>query len=351
MDNNLDGQNVGLTNSQNQPTSPDLRTLVSSNFNNNQAPAEQPVNLGNVPEKKKFDIKNLLKKPIFWIVTVLVIAGIVTLVVILNSNKGSSNDDSDNQSNSSEETSSKKKKTTSKDTSVRDLVSNISTIAQKYLTKNDSDEQLEQIYDAFFPVYKISSARVPIALEKSYGLRSATDSDEALMYNVALQARKQLLSDGFEEYKVVELDDGSVQFYNPETEILCVSTETKVPYYLSCGHTSWISADTVMLINGLAEAYYSVMEEYPTDLTATEDMIKNSVFDPYQYLIAKISGVDALFYRPTPTSKWEFFTTIKDDEILKCEVYEEDFGARKAYQGMECYDKKKKENRKVTNGN
>lgn len=350
MDNNLDGQNAEPANSQNQPTSPDLRTLVSSSFSNNQVP-EQPIGPGNAPEKKKFDIKNLLKKPILWVVIVLVVIGIVVLVVILNSNNSDSNNDDNNQSNSSEDTSSKKKKTTNKDASVRDLVSNINTIAQKYLTKNDSDEQLEQIYDAFFPVYKISSAKVPIVLEKSYGLRSATDSDEALMYNVALQVRKQLLSDGFEEYKVVELDDGYVQFYNPETEILCVSTETMVPYYLSCGHTSWISADTVMLINGLAEAYYSVTEEYPTNLTATGDMIKNSVFDPYQYLIAKIGDVDALFYRPTPTSKWEFFTTIKDGEVLKCETYEEDFGARKAYQGMECYDKKKKENRKVTNGN
>ncbi len=304
------------------------------------------LNMVNQPHPQAF-----YKKPWFYLILAVILIGIIVAIIILaNTNN---EEPSEPQSGSSSETSSSTEKenskpTTSNDTLVRNLISDLSSVANKFLQNNNSNESLEQVYDYTFPVYKLASVKTAIPVEKSYGLKSSNSADSTLMYNLSQEFKRSLMAQGYEEYGVVPLFAGITQLYNPKTEIICISQENAIPYTISCGHTSWIAADTIALISSLADAYYKVEEEYPIFISANTNNIKNSPFEPYQRLTASLPGYAGLFYRSSPTAEWVFFTGTQS--VIPCEKYEDDLGARRAYQGDVCYDKEIDGNRSVTNG-
>ncbi len=282
------------------------------------------------------------------IIGVLIIS-IVIILVVLNLNKKEAEDTTTPETS---ETTGKKDNTTKvvdPDTAVRNLVSDLYNVASNFLNRSNSPAAVEQVYDSFFPVFKLDTSNVPIAIQKSYGIKTSVDIDLTLSYNLEQEIRKTLINDGFKSYDYYPgFQDTVEEFYNSKTDIVCVSSMNSVPYDISCSSTSWISADTVALASSLADAYKKVEGEYPSMISVNKNDIENSPFEPYQKLTVSMVGFVALFYRSSPTADWVYFTGTQ--ATLPCSTFEKDTGARRAFQGETCYDERTGEDRKVTNG-
>lgn len=192
--------------------------------------------------------------------------------------------------------------------------------------------EFQDTYDTGAPYFLPANAKTGIALDKAFGIY--TSNLELTAAEAVAKAVTAKLKDlGFVEYDEIPLMAGPA-WYDEENDLLCTPVAASVPFVVACGHTSWITTEKLAFINGLADAYYAAKGEYPAALNASKADIVDSVFEPYQRLVASLPDAGAIFYRPSETGKWVFFTS--GQAAPSCEEFAKDAGARRAFQGESC---------------
>ena len=192
--------------------------------------------------------------------------------------------------------------------------------------------EFQDTYDSGAPYFLPANAKTGIALDKAFGIYT-NDLELTAAEAVAKAVTAKLKDLGFVEYDEIPLMAGPA-WYDEENDLICTPVAASVPFAVACGHTSWITTEKLAFINSLADAYYAAKGEYPAALDASKDDIVNSVFEPYQRLVASLPDAGAIFYRPSETGKWVFFTS--GQAAPSCEEFAKDAGARRAFQGESC---------------
>ena len=109
---------------------------------------------------------------------------------------------------------------------------------------------------------------------------------------------------------------------------------------LECGKTNWhfLTNEEYELVNELGEALYDKTKtgsKYPYLISFDGASIKDSPVDSYQTLTVGLGGARGMFYRVSPTDKWQYFTAGQDAPT--CDAYDTD-DLKKAFAGTTCYD-------------
>lgn len=135
-----------------------------------------------------------------------------------------------------------------------------------------------------------------------------------------------------------------VEYVNDKSNIVCNQQNysrlvvcTALNYYLIKE-----GSDEANYINGLAQAYKEYVDaqngaagSWSEGILFDSDMskIEDSAYAPYQTTVAEFLGAVDLFYRKSPTSKWEYFTGTQT--TISCDQYNTE-DLKKAYYGKEC---------------
>ncbi len=219
-----------------------------------------------------------------------------------------------------------------KEAAVKETLASLKAAAEK---SSNNELVFQDIYDTYFPFYIPKNANTGMPLDKSFSIQyDSIDTEKLELIDAAVEAvRSQLDELGFDKYSDVKLFDGP-QYINEENGVICSAVSAALPFNVTCGHISWITTEKMAFINSLAKAYYEKMDEYPSALSASKDRIEDSVFEPYQRIMANLPDAGALFYRSSPTSDWVFFTA--GQAAPTCVEYSKDIGARRAFQGQNC---------------
>lgn len=283
------------------------------------------------PKKKN----NLLFCIIAGAIGIAAIVAIVIFLVILASSKKEEPVKNIEQPVAQEEKEKPKKDMTAaeKEAVIKSVLADFKSAAKTAV--DDIDLTFQDIYDTNSPYYLPKNANTGIMLDKSFGIHFASKNTEdlAVIEKVAEAVRNELDELGFVEYDKIALMGGP-QYLDEEKNVICGVITTSLPFEVTCGHTSWITTEKLAFINSLAEAYYKKEGKYPIALNASKDAIKDSVFEPYQRLEASMPGAGAIFYRPSKTADWVFFTA--GQAAPTCAEFSKDAGARRAFQGQTC---------------
>ena len=192
--------------------------------------------------------------------------------------------------------------------------------------------EFQDTYDTDAPYFLPANAKTGIALDKAFGIYA--NGLELMVADTVAKAVTAKLKDlGFVKYDEIPLMAGPA-WYDEDNDLICAPVVAGTPFRVSCGHTSWITTEKLAFINSLADAYYAAKDEYPAALNASKTNIVDSVFEPYQRLVASLPDAGAIFYRPSETGKWVFFTS--GQAAPSCEEFAKDAGARRAFQGESC---------------
>lgn len=220
------------------------------------------------------------------------------------------------------------------DTNVRKIVD----IMQEVATETSGVGNIKS-YDVDFPLVKNQNAKTLLRLEKSYGLyafKELDDMDKSL--EIAEAINKKLKENGFVENGDVSGPSyvvGDSNLINHDSGIVC-NINSGLPFIAGCGHTSWISNDTISLANKLADAFFAVENTYPFSINFDHYAIKDSPISPYQILInVAVSNAKGLFYRTGPDADWQYFTTTQG--VLNCSDFNTQ-DLKNAFAGETCYD-------------
>ena len=211
---------------------------------------------------------------------------------------------------------------------VKSLVSDLYVLATQTIGKTVS-----KVYDESYPFVAFSDIATLAPLEKSYGLSYGDLDDEAVIAEAYSAVKNELSSKGYTNYDRDPESDIYTSFINNETGIIC-KVDSGIPFRISCGHTSWLSESTAKFAEELARAYFDVKAEYINIINTNMYTIKNSTYSPYQSLSIPVSNAAGLFYRTSPTAKWQFFAATQN--ILNCNNYTGDVA--KAFAGETCWD-------------
>ena len=224
-----------------------------------------------------------------------------------------------------------------KQTLVKDILSEVKESAMS-IDDTDVDYVGQDIYDTDFPIYLANGAKTAMPLEKSFGFIITANDNSELIKSMVGKASEKLTELDFEEYEDIEQNiSGEHGWINTKKKIVCTPIKNNLTSMsLSCGHTSWLSAEKIALGNALAEAYKAKEEKYPTYISANPQKIENSPYQPYQKLIASIQNFAGLFYRSSSDADWVYFASTQ--AALPCKDYYADQGARHAFQGDVCLD-------------
>lgn len=197
---------------------------------------------------------------------------------------------------------------------------------------------VQDVYDSDNPAYLATGAKAPTSTEKSFGFIITAPDQPELIKKMAENAKTKLVKIGFTVYKDATQDiAGDLGWYNGTDRIICTPLRNAYnTLSFSCAHTSWISTEKVALINGLAEAYKNKEGEYPAFISAKPEDVENSPYQPYQKITATMRGFAGLFYRASSDAKWVYFMSTQS--AIPCKAYEDDAGARHAFQGDVCQD-------------
>ncbi|MBR2659501.1 hypothetical protein IKD60_01945 [Candidatus Saccharibacteria bacterium] len=199
-------------------------------------------------------------------------------------------------------------------------------------TASGTTVEFQDTYDTGAPYFLPANAKTGIALDKAFGIY-ANGLELMVAETVAKAVTAKLKDLGFVEYDEIPLMAGPA-WYDEDNDLICAPVVAGTPFRVSCGHTSWITTEKLAFINSLADAYYAAKDEYPAALNASKANIVDSVFEPYQRLVASLPDAGAIFYRPSETGKWVFFTS--GQAAPSCEEFAKDSGARRAFQGESC---------------
>ena len=267
------------------------------------------------------------------IIALVMVVGLSIFLTVLNKKTEPQNSDSSTPSSSTE-----KKDSTVSESEKQALVKNVFTEIRGILPSDSSKYTLQDVYDTTFPSFIGSGAKAAMPLEKSYGMVVTAKGDDAeqTITSLATDARAKIIKLGFTEYKdVVQGIDDSYGWINRDSKIVCTPIIDNITSLsLSCGHTSWLSAETIALGNALSEAFKIKEGEYPVYIDAKPSRIENSPYRPYQKITASMYGFAGLFYRPSSDASWVYFAGTQ--AAIPCEQYYADSGARHAFQGDVC---------------
>ena len=282
---------------------------------------------------------NKKRGPIFYVVAGLIgVAAIIAIIIfanmIINANKKQSEPQKEQTVAPVEQPEEKKTMTAAeKEAAAKDVLASLKTAAEKSV--GGTVLKFQDIYDTYFPYYVPKNAKTGLQLDKAFSIyyNSESTNDINVIETAAEAVRDKLDELGFVEYDEVALAGGP-QYIDEETGVICGTVSSGIPFIITCGHTSWITTEKLAFVNSLAEAYYEKMQKYPDALNASKSDIVDSVFEPYQRLIASMPDAGAVFYRSSPTASWVFFAA--GQAAPTCAEYAKDTGARRAFQGQTC---------------
>ena len=319
-------------------------------------PQPAPEQLVPEPPKKSH------KKPILIIAVVLAVILIAVAVIMIIRANGSEVVETapaeGTKSSGNTSAGTNRQSTSEKESAVKNVVAELKQVAEEILTVEDEEfggtkiiQQVQNTYDSGAPYYKPLGAKVGIPLDDSYGLNIEAFNEsweseaydkymETYMNPIAAAVENKLTELGFEAYTDVQLIFGQKQYLSEETGVICLPSSS-ASYNINCSHTSWIAADKVAFINLLADAFEKKEGTLPAIMYATLDRIENSPYAPYQKLTATIDNYAGLFYRSNTDAAWVYFTGTQ--AMLPCSKYDDDVGARRAFQGEKCYNEKTQE--------
>ena len=304
------------------------------------SPIESPS--GPVITVNQEDTRGKKKKLIIIIaISVIAIVGIIFLILILTLPKGNTEENNANTSGNTTDVSPTSGDQSASEAEIKELVSSFKNGIEKILLSYTGgqvkvDGKVSQTYYENPPYFMPAGTPVGMPLENSYGLKieSSEKSEEAnKLYQAAVLIRDSLMEDGFKKYNKVTLLDDDEQYLNSNLKILCHITVNTNPTTFSCGSTKWISDERTELSSDLAGAYRESTGEYPAVIDASEDMIEDSPYTPYQRISAKMLDSVGMFYRASKTANWEFFT--ETQAVLPCEQYSTD-ALKRAFSGEVC---------------
>lgn len=300
---------------------------------NNMQPG-QPLEQSFAPEEPKKKT-NLVFYIVAGVIGVAAIVAIVIFVIMLTNSKKEEPAKNSEQPVAQEEKEEPKKTMTAaeKEAAVKNVLADFKSAAKTAV--DDIDLTFQDIYDTNSPYYLPKNANTGIMLDKSFGIHfdSQDVEDLTIVEAVAEAVLDELDKLGFVEYDEIALMGGS-QYLDEENNLICSVVTASLPFEVTCGHTSWITTEKLAFINSLAEAYYEKEGEYPSALNASKSEIVDSVFEPYQRLMASMPDAGAIFYRPSQTANWVFFTA--GQAAPTCAEFSKDAGARRAFQGQTC---------------
>ena len=225
-----------------------------------------------------------------------------------------------------------------KQTQVKNVLNQIKEAATAIDTNLDLTYTTQDVYDTNSPNYLVSSARTAMPLEKSFGfVITATDSSDLIKLMVG-KATEKITGLGFNIYEDVPQNiSGQNGWINTSKKMICTPiSDNETSLSISCGHTSWLSAEKIALTNLLADAYKKEEGEYPEYIDASPKEIEDSPFRPYQKIVATMPNFAGLFYRPSSDADWVYFRGTQS--VITCKDYYADTGAHHAFQGDVCLD-------------
>ncbi len=299
---------------------------------------------------------NKKKYVILAVIAVLVVAVIVVTTVLLMNRGDQEPEASDDAPVAAEDKPDDKDSDEVKDDEPQNELTpeeKVQAIVERIRAKIASDKL--SIKEAnYAPDYRAEGMKVFTSLDKGFGLTATTveaqdrETENYLMSDAfANLVIGELASAGFEGY--YNLDDalawGSGSYLNPKSGVVCQIAFKSVPFSLWCGHTSWISEGTKVLVNELAEAVEAADSDLElSDMTVIglrENTVEDSEYKPYQRMMVSLSshngvgGAAGLFYRTSPEAKWQFFAGAQG--LINCGDYKT-ADLQKAYMGEACWD-------------
>ncbi len=333
------------------PTSPTPDTPPTLEDSTSSTPTSEPINPESIiapevilPDYKPPRDPKMIRVIAGGVIALVMIIGLSIFLTILN--KRTIPEKTETKDNTSEET--KKDSTylteSEKQTLVKDYLAKFKEAAISAAPSSSSEDKSEaeytvqDVYDTIFPAYLATGAKSAIPLEKSFGFVITAAENEDLIDKMTNKTTEKMAGLGFVQYTNVMQDiSGAYGWINTTQKILCTPVSNNITSMsLSCGYTSWISTEKVALANALAEAYKSKEGEYPSVISADPKDIKDSPYRPYQRITASIQNFASLFYRASKDSAWTYFMRTQD--AISCKEFENDQGARHAFQGEACVD-------------
>lgn len=138
------------------------------------------------------------------------------------------------------------------------------------------------------------------------------------------------------------LDGGAFQefnyaYYKSDDGYLCVYSISGM-FYMSCGHTSWISEEKKELVKELTDKFVEGMniqrtEGVPIYLNASPDNIASNKSNTYQILSASVSDAGVMFYRKGKDGEWKY--AFGGQQAPDCDQYTGEL--KEAFEGMTCW--------------
>lgn len=227
------------------------------------------------------------------------------------------------------------------------IVDEYDSILQTYFQTNypDLTVSFNKGADYWQPYYKPDFANAYIRLmwgysvETQYDYTSTTDLPEDSSDDMISSF---LTNKGFQLY--VEETGGypaNTEYLNSDTGVICAYIKGQSLSGLSCSHINelQVSTDWQSFLNAIGTAYYAKENKlafigYASEAYSSEPDIKDSDYDPYQYVLVPMGNFVGMFYRQSPTSNWVYFAGTQAP--LDCSEYTGE--AEKGFAGYICYN-------------
>ena len=204
------------------------------------------------------------------------------------------------------------------------------------------DYTLNQRYDDNTPTYEFQEGYAT-GLESSFGLTfyiepSQRHDQVTEKNNLKASVETILKKYGLSKTEVTDPGRyGDVAHYKSDDGYICVAMFGGMPFYLDCGHTSWLSDTKKELVKKLADVYKASLEGERSVIyiDADPENIETATGGEYQRIQVSLGDAAGLFYRKGAEGEWKFFTATQ--QFLDCSAYDTD-ELKAAYEGVDCYD-------------
>ena len=223
-------------------------------------------------------------------------------------------------------------KLTQNDSEVKELINTLQAVIDETVGKASI-----KTYDNRIVLTKNEGFKTILPIDRSYGVYSPYAEDINVCNRVEDTTVDKLKELGFIDNSEINGPAylvGHANMINNNTGIIC-NIPGSVPFEVSCGHSAWVSDETITQANKLSDAYYAVESSYPFSINLTNYVIKDSLVSPYQTLKVPVSNAMGLFYRTSPDADWKYFTATQD--VLDCSEFSSQ-DLKNAFSGEICYD-------------
>ncbi len=207
-------------------------------------------------------------------------------------------------------------------------------------------------YDAQSVTYEYEKG-YSTALEWSFGYRmlgldskpeTMSDFDKRITNNTDFknELRSLMKKYGLVEHEIADggnFEEGKYLFYMSDDGYLCDYSSSGF-FYISCGHTSWISEEKKTLMKELTDVYVASgmttrEGNTPIYMDASSDDVAYNKGKTYQILTVALSNAGADFYRKGTDGEWKF--AFGGQVGPGCSEFNTD-ELKEAFEGHICYD-------------